>query len=286
MVGSELFHHLSQFSDLEVVGTYQSYSCCKTVAKQFYFDCIDFDEITIRNEVVKYDYIINAIMAPINNSVNSDDGSSIQFLINSYFPLWLANAVNGNESVKIINISTDAVFSGKKISGLYDESSFADPTCLYGMSKFFGESANNNVLNIRTSFLGSEPRSHRGLIELVLKCEENCELVGYTDYIWAGVTTKQFSKLIRYIIENDFFYKLRSFSHVLNYTCNEPISKYEIISMIKEIAGRDDIALTPQLNPRGPVNRSIISSCGLLSELNSSQSTLRHSIKEIINEKY
>jgi dTDP-4-dehydrorhamnose reductase len=235
---------------------------------------------------MRYDYIINCIMAPVDVGCMTDVERKRQFLINSHFPLWLSNAVSVGKSVKVINISSDAVFSGKRACGSYDEFSFPDPNCLYGLSKFLGESSHDNVLNIRSSFLGSDPRAGRGLIELVLRSEENCKLVGYTDYMWSGVTTKQFGVLINHIIEEDLFCGLKNFSHVLNYSCNKPISKYGIILMIKQISGREDIILSPQSNPSGPINRSIISSCGLLSILNARQSTLSDSLKEILNERY
>lgn len=286
MVGSELFHYLSSFNDLEVFGTYHSYHKPDLNYNKFYFDCLDIDLNSIKFEFMRYDYIINCIMASVDVRPMTDEERKRQLLINSHFPLWLSNAVSERKSVKIINISSDAVFSGKKACGSYDEFSFPDPNCLYGLSKFLGESSYDNVLNIRTSFLGRDPRSGRGLIELVVRSEEGCKLVGYTDYIWSGVTTKQFGVLINHIIEEDLFCALRSFSHVLNYSCNEPISKYSIISMIKEISGREDILLSSQPNPGGPINRSITSSCGLLSKLNARQSTLGDSLKEILNEKF
>lgn len=55
---------------------------------------------------------------------------------------------------KLIHVSTDCVFSGKK--GNYNESDFRDADDIYGRSKALGEIINDKDLTIRTSIIGPE----------------------------------------------------------------------------------------------------------------------------------
>ena len=56
--------------------------------------------------------------------------------VNSLFPHRLARVCEGR-GVRLIHVSTDCVFSGRR--GGYDESELPDPADLYGRSKLAGE---------------------------------------------------------------------------------------------------------------------------------------------------
>jgi len=78
------------------------------------------------------------------------------FKINSDFPRELAAFCHRN-NIKLIQISTDYVFSGMS-EGNYIESSTPNPICIYGKSKLLGEQyvlkdENNKNLVIRTAWL-------------------------------------------------------------------------------------------------------------------------------------
>ena len=69
------------------------------------------------------------------------------YATNSFFPNQL-NYLSTEFNFKLIQISTDCVFSGSK--GFYTENDIPDATDDYGISKSLGEIYNNNNLTIRT----------------------------------------------------------------------------------------------------------------------------------------
>ena len=95
-------------------------------------DCIEENEIFDINFILRKDiaysdsdYIINCIRCLVEES-ESNTTKAINY--NSYFPNLLFNHYN-NTQTKIIQLSTDCVFSGKKSN--YDEDSIRD-----GISKY------------------------------------------------------------------------------------------------------------------------------------------------------
>src|SRR5262245_59580334 len=67
---------------------------------------------------------------------------------------------------RLIHISTDCVFNGRK--GMYTEDDPSDALDLYGRSKFLGETSGEGALTIRTSIIGRELTTRSGLVEWFL----------------------------------------------------------------------------------------------------------------------
>ena len=74
-------------------------------------------------------------------------------MINSSLPNFLSN-LSIKFSFKLIHISTDCVFDGKK--GNYKETSIPNSTDDYGFSKSLGEVYSENCITLRTSIIGHE----------------------------------------------------------------------------------------------------------------------------------
>ena len=85
--------------------------------------------------------------------------------INALFPHQLAEICRASQA-RLIHISTDCVFSGRK--GMYRESDVSDAEDLYGRSKFLGEIGGPGCLTLRTSIIGRELSTTSGLIEWFL----------------------------------------------------------------------------------------------------------------------
>ena len=85
--------------------------------------------------------------------------------INALFPHELA-AFCDSAGAKLIQVSTDCVFSGHK--GGRDETALPDPVDLYGRSKLLGEVTHPPHLTIRTSMIGRELGTATGLLEWFL----------------------------------------------------------------------------------------------------------------------
>jgi len=111
--------------------------------------------------------------------------------INSFFPN-IVQALCLKYHSKFIQISTDCIFSGAK--GLYTESDIPDSIDLYGKSKFLGEPDTQNSLVLRTSTIGWEIETKRGLLEWFLSQHE---CFGYDQAYFSGITTNEFAKIIK-----------------------------------------------------------------------------------------
>ena len=139
------------------------------------------------------DYIINCIGA-IKPVFNERDRLAEAIYTNAIFPHELVkwNNVRGCFKAKLIHITTDCVFDG--LDGHYTESSPHNPLDEYGKSKSLGEPEDCMVL--RTSIIGPEwGGNKRSLIEWFL-CQRGKTANGYTNHMWNGLTTLEFSTLI------------------------------------------------------------------------------------------
>lgn len=155
-----------------------------------------------------------------------DPVSSIS--INALFPHILARECV-DRGIRLIHISTDCVFSGKK--GGYGESSISEADDLYGRTKFLGEVTNNGCLTIRTSMIGRELSGRSGLLEWFLS--QNSRVRGYCKAIFSGLTTYALADIIRSLVEE------HTAVDGLYHVSAAPISKYELLNKVKEALGLD-----------------------------------------------
>jgi dTDP-4-dehydrorhamnose reductase len=178
----------------------------------------------------KPNIIINCIGILIKDSLIHPDNA---IYINSYFP-HLLKKLSGEVDAKLIHISTDCVFSGKK--GDYGESDFKDAADVYGRSKALGEIVNEQDITIRTSIIGPELKKEgEGLFHWFMT--QRGEINGYTEAFWSGVTTLELAKSIDYIIGEGI-------SGLVHLTNGEKISKYELLKLFKEIYRKEgDISI-------------------------------------------
>jgi len=144
--------------------------------------------------------------------------------VNSFFPYQLCN-ISAKLGCKLVLISTDCVFSGNK--GNYSESSIPDPVDLYGRSKALGEIDSSGVLTLRTSFVGREIKSFTNLFEWA-RLNRGCQVAGYKQAIYSGLTTQALSVVIRNILVEHL--NLEGLFHV----SSEPISKFDLLSQLNE----------------------------------------------------
>lgn len=96
---------------------------------------------------------------------------------------------------RLIHISTDCVFSGKK--GNYCEDDQADARDVYGKTKHLGEVAGLGLVTLRTSTIGHERGTRFGLLEWFL-AQERCK--GYRKAIFSGLPTVEFARVVRDLV--------------------------------------------------------------------------------------
>jgi len=144
-------------------------------------------------------------------------------LVNAVFPHRLSQLCRVG-GIRLIHISTDCVFSGKK--GNYVESDQSDATDLYGRTKYLGEVANPDTLTLRTSIIGRELGTRFGLIEWFLS--QKGTIRGFTRAIYSGFTTDELSRIIvKHVLPHQ---GLQGIYHV---SCS-PISKFDLLQMAKD----------------------------------------------------
>lgn len=154
--------------------------------------------------------------------------------VNSIFPHQLSETASAH-GARLITISTDCVFSGKK--GKYIETDVSDAEDLYGKSKNLGEVAGENCLTLRTSIIGRELNTAHSLIEWFLS-NAGKTVKGYTNAIYSGFPTVVLAEIIADLIKNRP--RLEGLFHV----SSEPISKFELLNLVNR-AYRAEVNIEP-----------------------------------------
>ena len=217
MVGHILCKYLICNSDFILFDISRSY---KFRDKTNLFDVKNEKDFCEYIKTIKPDYIINCIGVLIRESNISVENA---IYINSYFPYMLRKLASQINS-KLIHISTDCVFSGKK--GKYIESDFRDGNDIYAQTKILGEIQDTTNLTLRTSVIGPEIKdSGEGLFGWFMRQEGT--ISGFKKVIWSGVTTLELAKVIKLSIDNE----LTGLYHVTN---NLSISKYALLKLFKK----------------------------------------------------
>ena len=188
-------------------------------------DAMDFG--TIHRTLGKHrpDWIINCI--GVIKQREEAKAAIPSITLNSLLPHKLAEFAR-EWGGRVIHFSTDCVFSGRQ--GNYTEESPSDAEDLYGKSKFLGEVTTGNALTLRTSIIGRELAHFRSLLEWFLS--QNGKAVrGFRRVIYSGVTTNYLAQLVGDLITDH-----PSLSGLYQVT-SPPVSKYELLSMIRESFG-------------------------------------------------
>ena len=222
MLGGMLWSHLSPKSGLSVRRSQR-----RDKAGEGYFDAtgteMDLDRL-LANHGSGTDFVINAL-GMTKGEIKEGDFASEEAAkaVNAELPKRLARAA-GRAKARVIHISTDGVFSGK--AGPYDESAVPDPVDLYGRTKLGGEVADSRVLTVRCSIVGPDPEKGRGLFEWFRGLGNAGQAKGFTDQMWSGVTTLQFSELCLAIIERGAFDGLTATRPHGRFCPKPPVSKF------------------------------------------------------------
>ena len=118
---------------------------------------------------IRPDYIINCMGVLRQGSKNIENA----VFMNAYLPHRLASLANVYNS-KLIHISTDCVFSGRK--GGYVESDVKDGMGLYAETKSLGEVIDSENLTLRTSTVGPELKENgEGLFHWFMNQNETAQ---------------------------------------------------------------------------------------------------------------
>ena len=183
----------------------------------------DFDSIVRAVAAVRPEVVVNCIGVVKQDAAAKDPLVSIS--VNALYPHRLAQLCRAG-GVRLIHISTDCVFSGRR--GNYRESDVSDAEDLYGRTKFLGEVDDGHGLTLRTSMIGRELAGTHGLVEWFLS-QEGKTVRGFRRAVFSGFTTRALAEIIARVI--DKHPDLNGVWH----TAAQPINKFDLLSLIRDI---------------------------------------------------
>jgi dTDP-4-dehydrorhamnose reductase len=240
MAGHVIYQYLSERKDVEIANiAYRKPLNASTII----VDVTDKSAIEKAITEINPEVIINCVGILLNGAKNNPANA---VYINAYFPHFLSS-IAAKKKIRLIHISTDCVFSGRK--GGYKDNDIKDAQDIYGMSKALGELINENDLTIRTSIIGPElKQSGEGLLHWFLNQEGM--IYGYTEAFWSGITTLQLAKVIEQSIDNNL-------TGLLQISNGVKISKFDLLRIFKKVWNKN-IIINPI--PGKEVDKSLIPS--------------------------
>lgn len=185
-------------------------------------DTGDFSTIERAFDQASPRVVINSIGIVKQSPEASDAIRCIE--VNALLPHRLARLCRSG-GARLIHLSTDCVFSGRR--GQYREGDIPDPEDVYGRSKLLGEVEGPGVLTLRTSIIGHETETCRGLLEWLLS--QRGEVQGFARAVYSGFPTCEVVRIIsKHVLNNP---TLEGLYHV----SSAPISKYDLLGLIARV---------------------------------------------------
>lgn len=178
--------------------------------------------------------------AAIANVDACESDADLAHRVNAELPGAIADACR-RHSIKMIQISTDAVFDG--IKGNFSEEDETNPLSVYARTKRDGEkavlTANADALVARVNFYGWSASGKRSLAEIfVHNLQAGQHMQGFTDVTFCPMNILDLSDLLVEAAELD----LKGIFHMVG---AEPMSKYEFGKRIAEKFGFDASLIQP-----------------------------------------
>lgn len=208
-------------------------------------DVLDEAALSSTFERVSPDVVINCV-GLIKQKEHADDPLAV-LPINAMLPHRLVSICAPGKA-RLVHISTDCVFSGRK--GMYTEDDLSDAEDLYGKSKHIGELHSfGHAITLRTSIVGRELNSSRALVDWFLA--QQGEVQGFRRSIFSGMTAIELARVIRDVVLP------HTELHGLYHVSSEPISKLELLKLIATHYGK---AIVVQPDDSLVIDRSLDSS--------------------------
>lgn len=242
MLGNAVFRVFGADTAYEVWGTLRSGAAFRHFPEQSHarlltgVDVLDQDVLVSVLAKVRPDVVINCV-GLIKQLADAKDPLTA-LPINAMLPHRLARLCE-LAGARLIHVSTDCVFSGRK--GGYLESDLSDAEDLYGKSKFIGELHDlPHAITLRTSIIGHELGSNYALVDWFLA--QHGSVKGYSRAIFSGLPTVELARVMKdFVVPRP---QLNGLYHV----AAEPIAKLELLQLVaaqygKQVEIRPDDAL-------------------------------------------
>lgn len=233
MLGHTLFAHLSKDESLDVYGTARTlegplrwFPPELSAKVRPNVDGDNFDTIIRALASIQPDIVVNCIGLIKHLPIANDPLMAIT--TNAQLPHRIS-LICKTAGARLIHVSTDCVFDGKK--GNYTEQDPSNATDLYGRTKYLGEVYYPHCVTLRTSIIGHELKGKYGLVEWFLA--QKGKVRGFTNAIYSGFPTVELARIIgEYVIPSE---SLSGLYHV----SSEPISKYDLLKLVSDKYGRE-----------------------------------------------
>lgn len=233
MLGHTLFKEMNKNEDFEVFGTTRSksglngyFTSDELLKIRDNVDANNFETVIRAIASVQPTIIINCIGIIKQLPISKDPLTAIT--VNAQLPHRLS-LVTRTAKARLIHISTDCVFDGKK--GNYTEEDFSTAEDIYGKTKYLGEVQYPHCITLRTSIIGHELKTNYSLVDWFMSQEG--EINGFTKALYSGFPTIEIVNIIsNYVIPNK---KLSGLYHV----SSDTISKYDLLCIMKDVYKKD-----------------------------------------------
>ncbi len=231
MLGHQLLKQWGRVHDVRVTlrRDLSDYALCGLFDRTNAFDGVDVRSVESLVGVLaefQPEVVVNAVGIVKQRSDAKQAIPSLE--INALLPHRLAQLCR-DRGARLVHVSTDCVFSGR--TGGYTEESPSDAEDLYGRTKFLGEVQDLDCLTLRTSIIGPELSSKTGLFEWFLA--QRGTIRGFTQAIYTGLTTRELARVMQMLVER------HPEAAGLYHVSSEPISKYDLLCMIRDRLGCD-----------------------------------------------
>lgn len=232
MLGSATFREFSADARYETWGTLRSGALRERFSPESRarlitgVDATDQDALVSLLARVRPDAVINCVGVIKQASTAKDP--LVTLPLNSMLPHRLAHLC-GLVGARLVHISTDCVFTGKK--GMYVESDVSDAEDLYGKSKYLGELHDfPHAITLRTSIIGHELGTNLALVDWFLS--QTGTVKGFTKAIFSGLPTVELARVIKDLVLPKA--ELNGLYHV----SVDPIDKFHLLSLVAKVYGK------------------------------------------------
>lgn len=235
LLGNVVFRVLSQAESIDVWGTTRSSAAqalfSPTLARKLITvnDLLDGSQLASLLDSVTPDVVVNCTA----HSRADLSNTSQMVAILSLMPQRLRH-LSRQRNVRLIQIGSDGVFTGKR--GNYTEDDYPDADDTYGVAKILGEVSGPGAVTLRTSIIGPELGSGHGLLSWFLSQQTSCRC--YRRAIFSGLPTVTLAQIIRDLVLPNS--DLEGVYHV----ASQPISKFDVLAIVRRQYGKQ-IELIP-----------------------------------------
>jgi len=235
LLGNNLAHY---FKDkYEILGLYNSHPV--TIGSICTEKCDISDKDSIRKIISEFNPSITLHCASLTDLDQCEISKELTKKINVLSTRNLIENIK-NKDIKLIYISTDAVYDGVK--GDFSESDHINPLGYYGLSKYEGElevAKKENSLIFRTNIFGWNIQDKKSLAEWMLgELKAGRRINCFKDVYFSSIYTLEFARAIDLAIQGNL-------NGVYNCGASDTCSKYEFALKIADWFGLDKTLINP-----------------------------------------